>query len=197
MGLLLAAGAIAAAGPASAQSAADSARAREQQEAERRAELDRRDGMRNAMRNGMANPGSAGVEVAGSIDVPSVKGHVAAMRFFESGPERAPRDQRRFASAFDAAATRFVALELEVTYPAPRIHTAVAYACTYRGPGNRVLGVARDSIAVDPGETSAFFTSALGWREAGQWRPGGYRVTCEAEGRTIAEGGFEIRGAKP
>jgi hypothetical protein len=193
--------------PSSAQSAADSARARaaaaEADDAARRRELDNRDNMRRALVTDMA---AEGKKVGGPdvVTVPTIRGRVTDIRFFEGPPGPMPRGQRVFRTSFDAATARFIAVELEAHYPNPPIHSSVEFACVVRGPAiasapGPVLGTARDSIAVDPGETYAYFSAGLGWREPGNWRPGKYVATCESRGVRIAEGTFAITapGAAP
>jgi hypothetical protein len=46
---------------------------------------------------------------------------------------------------------------------------------------------------IEAGWTGSSHSGGKGWREAGHWKVGEYRVSCMVEGRTIASGAFQVQ----
>jgi hypothetical protein len=129
--------------------------------------------------------------VLGKAPFNGLKARVTAIRFFESGGAVPAAKDRVITTKFDALTTRFINLELELSYPKAAKPTAFQVECRYEGPDGktRVLTLAGK---VEPGWTGSYHTGGAGSGERGQWAAGLYKVNCREEGELVAATQLEV-----
>ena len=125
-------------------------------------------------------------------DIPSLRANVAEVNFFEGGYEAVPYDQRIYGVRFPKSSTRAIWWELNLEHPDPgrRINFAVE-AVFYRENGT-ILTRQTNNTAIQPTWTTSYHSLGWGWKEAGNWPTGTYRVELFVDGQQIASGTFEI-----
>lgn len=130
---------------------------------------------------------------AGKPPVPfgSLRAKVTTVRLFESGGEIPDRKNRVVTNTFDALTTRFINLELELTYPAARMRQQFEVPCQIEGPDSteRIPVV---KIEVESGWVGSAHGTAWGARNRGMWPEGDYRVTCREQGQSVATTEFKV-----
>ncbi len=126
-----------------------------------------------------------------SYDIPAVHGVVFGIRFFEGPKERPALADRKYASRFDNASTRWVFFELNLNYPKVSSATSFSAECRYDFPDGRSF-TASDNYKLEAGWTGSFHTGGVGYDQTNQWPTGLYTVTCRHQGRVIATSGFYI-----
>jgi hypothetical protein len=67
--------------------------------------------------------------------IPSIRATVNGLRFFESGDQPVPLEQRRYDQRFFADPARFIHWELNLAHPAPGRRTSFTVEEVWRGPG--------------------------------------------------------------
>jgi hypothetical protein len=128
-----------------------------------------------------------------SMDVPDImalQAKITQTRFFVQEPLF---KTRIYNTQFDVSTARYVYIELDIKYPAPRQAVEVPVSCVYfNSDGITWLGTFSHTIQAQPMSTESSFTYGWGWDTPGNWPLGTHRVECSAEGRVIARGSFEI-----
>ncbi len=120
-----------------------------------------------------------------------LKARVTAIRFFESGGNIPDLKSRVVTTRFDALATRFINVELELEYPKAAKVTEFQVACRFEAPGVEP----RQAVVkgrVEPGWTGSYHTAGAGSGNRGTWTEGVYRVTCAEEGQVVASTAIEV-----
>jgi hypothetical protein len=135
-----------------------------------------------------ATPPSAPKEYA----IPTLRADVAQLRFYASGPEFIPITNRDYATTFPAAQSQFIAFQVDLDHPAVDSTRTFTMVCTYTWPDGTTSPVEVDG-EIEAGWTGSSHSGGKGWREAGHWKVGEYRVSCMVEGRTIASGAFQVQ----
>jgi hypothetical protein len=114
---------------------------------------------------------------------------VVAMRI--SAWDSAPPWPREYAVSFDRAAIRQIAAEIVFNAPATgQVEGAVV--CRWRFPSGAVNEYPARNVAQRPGTEQLVVSSTAGYDRPGQWPPGRYRVTCDADGQVRASQSFEV-----
>jgi hypothetical protein len=127
-----------------------------------------------------------------SMYVQAIDAKVTAVRFFESGFDSPPPEQRVYRDRFPRSGTRYIDWELMLTFPkAPkRIDFAIRHVWV-RPDGSRENDQTL-SAYIDAGWSSSQHTQGWGRAEGGIWQPGTYRVDFYVDGRIVASGTFSI-----
>ena len=115
------------------------------------------------------------------------------LRFFESGPEVPPYGRRSYAQRFPRADTRFVNWELQLAFADPKPRRDFVIHAAYHKPDGSVLSRQQRPSYGEAGWKGILQAAGIGWKEAGRWQAGTYRVELNAAGQKIAEGSFEVR----
>ncbi|HEU5217708.1 MAG TPA: hypothetical protein VFU23_03570, partial [Gemmatimonadales bacterium] len=113
------------------------------------------------------------------------------LRFYQSLAERLPIESRLYGARFDARTARWVKTEFGLVYPAVPAPVTFTVECVYTFPDGTLRPVSVER-QVPAGWTGSVHAQGLGWDRAGNWQPGGYRVSCRSEGREFAAGSFEV-----
>jgi hypothetical protein len=116
------------------------------------------------------------------------------LRFFESGNNGIPLNERRYATTFNRNSTRFVFVEADFSHEAPARRVPLSISCTFIGPDGAVFGTTDLSYVIQPTWEGSSNANGRGWEEPGHWPPGKYRVTCSSGDRTVGAGRFTVSG---
>ena len=125
-----------------------------------------------------------------------LKARVTAIRFFEGGGTIPDSKSRVVTTRFDAFATRFIDVELELEYPKASRQTDFQVACRFEAPGTEP----REALIkgkVEPGWTGSYHAAGAGSGNRGSWSEGTYRVTCTEEGQVVASTAIEVLKRPP
>jgi hypothetical protein len=126
---------------------------------------------------------------------------VSALRFYESGYEGVPRDQRVYDQRFARETTRYINWELNLEYPAPGRRVDFKITAVYlrdKGAGSWQdfwRGTMDAHVEGDWTWSSRWWS--YGFNDPGNWAIGFYRVDIYFEGlgsdgQLIASNRFEI-----
>ena len=127
----------------------------------------------------------------GVWQIPSIKGVVTGLRFYEGTTAGVVVADRKYFKTFKSGSTRRVYLELGLDYPTAASASSFTVDCSYDFPDGRSFPV-QIKGSVSAGWTGSYHVVNLGWDAPGNWKVGAYEVGCRFEGRLIAKGGFTI-----
>lgn len=124
--------------------------------------------------------------------IPSLQATVTSVKFFESGIDAVPAEQRVYTTRFPRSTTRLVWWETNLAYPDPgrRIDFSIESFCF--GPDGSLLNRQTQNYFIQSPWTSSSHFMGFGGREPGTWAPGVYRVELFVAGQKVAEGTFEV-----
>jgi hypothetical protein len=129
--------------------------------------------------------------------IPSVQAKLSSLRFFETGPVIFAPALRSYDVKFEAARARFIGVELTFQHPAPGRVASFTVSCAYRTASDSLIGQIEVPFTIQADWQYTATARNLGYADPGHWKPGTYRTTCTAEGRTVAQGIFEIVAGPP
>lgn len=124
--------------------------------------------------------------------IPSLQATVDSVRFFESGIDAVPTEQRIYATQFLRSATRFVWWELSLVYPDPGRRIDFSVEAFYFRPDGSLLNRQVQNYFIESSWTSSSHYAGVGGHEPGTWSPGVYRVELHVAGQKVAEASFEV-----
>jgi hypothetical protein len=124
---------------------------------------------------------------------------VTALRFYESGYDWLPREQRVYEERFARETTRYVNWELNLEHPAPRRGVDFQITAVYlrddgAGSWEEIFRQTLDT-SVEGDWTSSYHNHSYGFDDPGNWAIGFYRVDIYFEGQVIASEQFAIYAA--
>ena len=117
---------------------------------------------------------------------------MTGVRFFETPSEIVPYDQRLYSWSFDRSATRYIAWELKLAYPAPGRRIDFVVNAVYSHSDGSVF--ARQT-------TNAYLLGQWTWsthsrgerpRNHGNWLVDSYRVILYIDDEEVASGEFTV-----
>lgn len=115
-----------------------------------------------------------------------------ALRFFESPDRTLPLAEREYRTRFPDLATRYVQVELGLSYDAPGRVVRFPFACTVGREGAQILATLALTATIQPDWTESFHDTGWGNRTPGAWEPGRYRAECRYGDRLVARDWFTI-----
>jgi len=130
----------------------------------------------------------------GTRYIPSLNATVSEVKFFESGYDATPKDQRVYRTSFSRTNSRYIAWELNLTHPAPGTKkNFVVDAIWFNAYGTEIFRASLNSY-VDATWTTSYRNSGYGWREVSNstWTAGTYRVDLYVEGTKVASENFTV-----
>ena len=130
----------------------------------------------------------------GTRYIPSLNATVSEVKFFESGYDATPKDQRVYRTSFSRTNSRYIAWELNLTHPAPGTKkNFVVDAIWFNAYGTEIFRASLNSY-VDATWTTSYRNSGYGWREVSNstWTAGTYRVDLYVEGTKVASENFSV-----
>lgn len=117
---------------------------------------------------------------------------VVRFRFFESGNERIPQEQRNYVTRFRAGDTRYINTEVTIGFRTASSSARVALNCRYLRDRTVEEGRITLEYPIQPGETSRWASAGLGAGNAAQWSPGRYLVACDDGNKVLGQSGFMV-----
>ncbi len=132
--------------------------------------------------------------VRGTRYIPSLNATVSEVKFFESGYDATPKDQRVYRTSFSRTNSRYIAWELNLTHPAPGTRrNFVVDAIWFNAYGTEIFRSSLNSY-IDATWTTSYRNSGYGWREVSNstWSAGTYRVDLYVEGAKVASENFTV-----
>ncbi len=130
----------------------------------------------------------------GTKYISSLKAKVTEVRFFESGFDSPPLNQRSYRNSFSRTNTRYVVWELNLEHPAPGERKDFTVDnIWFNAYGTEIF---RNSFNthIAPEWGSSYHNSGYGWRNPSTttWSAGTYRVDLYVEGIKIASESFTV-----
>lgn len=123
----------------------------------------------------------------------SINAKVANLRFFESGKDVIPQDQRIYRDYFDQATTRYVCWELNLRFLHPgQRYDFIIHAIYYRSDGYIFAEQDLDAYVL-PAWTDSYHAIGRGWENAGEWEKDTYTVVLYIDNTEIARASFTIQ----
>ncbi len=129
--------------------------------------------------------------------IPSLNAKVTSLRFFESGYNAPPREQRVYSDQFDKSVTRYINWEINLEHPAPGHRIDFVIEQLWYRPNGSLMSRQTFNTSLNPEWTSSYFHHSYGWRNPGNWSNGSYRVDLFVGGQKVTSGSFEIYSAGP
>jgi hypothetical protein len=114
------------------------------------------------------------------------------VRFFESSNRTQPLDERQYRTTFHDDDTRYVQVELGLTYDAPGRVVQFPFACTVGREGAQIVTTLALTATIQPAWTESFHDTGWGNPTPGTWEPGRYRAECRYGDRLVARDWFTI-----
>jgi hypothetical protein len=130
--------------------------------------------------------------------ISSIKAQVTSLKFFESGYDMTPHEERVYKNRFAKSDTRYIFWELNLEHPAPgRWVNLPLEVFWYRTDTNPITLVKRQvhQTSLQSDWTWSYHNNSYGWDEPGRWEVGSYQIDVFVEGKKVASGTFEIYGA--
>jgi hypothetical protein len=131
--------------------------------------------------------------IAQAEDAPSFTS--TTLRLFEQADDGVePVARRIYATSFDATRMRWLGVEVEATYAAPKESVLVPLDCRLFRPDGSQSPTERDMSFQFFGDESESSSANLLWGVADEadWEVGQYRVECDAAGKRVGEASFEV-----
>ncbi|MEO8479085.1 MAG: toll/interleukin-1 receptor domain-containing protein [Gemmatimonadota bacterium] len=119
------------------------------------------------------------------------------LRFFEGPSSTAEYFQREYAATFAAATTRYIKLELMLSYDAPGRSFQFPFACPVSQEGGAVVATVPLTATIQAAWDTSYHASGWGRTEPGWWTPGRYRVECRYGDELIARDWFTVEPGAP
>lgn len=125
-------------------------------------------------------------------NIPSINAKVTDLRFFETGYDQTPHDQRVYSRKFPKSEARYICWELNLSYSRMEYNVSlVVRPAYYRQDGTQFAEQTKQMI-IQQGSSSSWYSYGRGWREPGNWNVGTYRVDLFVDDQKVATGTFEI-----
>ncbi len=126
-------------------------------------------------------------------DIPLLSADVTSVRFYESGPDSVPYDQRAYQTSFSSADSRYINWELCLTHLAPGQQVNFDIDWVYRNDAG-IFGQSTLGTYIPADWTSSCFNHGWGWPDVGNWPAGSYTVDLYIAGNKVASDVFEVYG---
>ena len=123
---------------------------------------------------------------------PIAGARVEEMKFFESGYDTPELSKRTYQSRIDHRTARYMNWELDLACPAVPARVDFSINAIWYNPNGTVFANQNMNTYAQPTWTKPVFNFGRGWKEAGNWKVGGYRVELFVNNNRIATGSFEI-----
>lgn len=114
------------------------------------------------------------------------------LRFFESPKGNVPIEQRQYATRFVEGVTRYVQVEMTLSYDPPGREVRFPFGCVIAREGAQVVTSLSLTATVQPTWRSSYHDAGFGEATPGAWDPGRYRVECRYNDRLLAREWFTI-----
>ncbi|MDZ4164049.1 MAG: caspase domain-containing protein [Smithellaceae bacterium] len=132
--------------------------------------------------------------VRGMRNIGFLNAQVTEVKFFESGYETPPKDQRVYRGGFSRTGTRYVQWELNLVHPAQGVKKDFTIEHVwFNASGGEIFRASFKSYILADW-TSSYHNSGYGWRETSSttWVAGTHRVDLYVDGIKIAGENYNI-----
>lgn len=125
--------------------------------------------------------------------ITSIGAKVAAVEIWE-GPSMKYTPSAFSREAFDSTSAGYVSTRITFRHPAVQEQAAIPVGCRYTGPSEEITNFPMETTYSPlTGETEGVVQLGVGYRSAGHWQKGEYKVECAAEGNTFLRRSFTIQ----
>jgi len=125
----------------------------------------------------------------GRID--PIGAEITYFRFFESGQDLVPVDEREYKTRFPKETTRFIAWELNLEYPEKERDLIFDIVGIYYLNGQRYLTRTWNK-KIQRGWTDSWHVQSIGTATPGAFEPGNYRLEMFVDEKWVVTGWFEV-----
>jgi hypothetical protein len=120
---------------------------------------------------------------------------VVDIRFFESGYDTVPMDQRGYYTSFSRSSARYIYGEVYVENRLyNREDNPVKLDYKYYSPDGSLFGETSYEHTIPYTDEWYYIWQGWGWSDAGNWEPGRYRLEVWYAGKKVGENYFDITG---
>lgn len=132
--------------------------------------------------------------VRGTRSIDFLNAKVTYIKFFESGYDAPPVDQRSYRTSFSRTGTRYVSWEMTIEYPSPGKKKEFAIEHIWFNPSGTEIFRSTFNTYIMENWTFSYHNTGYGWREksSSTWVAGAYRVDLYVEGVKIASDTFNM-----
>jgi len=124
--------------------------------------------------------------------IPVLNAKVAGLRFYESGPDILPLNERVYKGTFATSTTRYINWELTLQHPQPNQRIDFRAAAIYYRPDGSIMTEHGINTYLESNWIDSFHTSGWGWPEPGNWKTGEYAVEIFVNDQKVANGSFSV-----
>ncbi len=124
--------------------------------------------------------------------VPDVYAFVAEILYFEDAGQPVPRAQRRFATRFASASTRYLYVQLQLAFPILQQPHDFRLDCRVRDAAGQEVHRREYTSSGQPGDVYRYIWFGWGADEPGSVPPGTYRVGCTVDGVEMMQGSVQV-----
>ena len=124
------------------------------------------------------------------VSLSSLGAKVEGVRFFPGDGDVMPYGERFYMTEFDSATTRFITMEVELSYPKQTSAVSFTLQCEYVGPKDVASPVLNGTI--QPGWKASYHAAGWGAKTRGSWAVGSYHVYCKEGNQVVASGDFKV-----
>jgi hypothetical protein len=118
---------------------------------------------------------------------------VTSLRFFESGAESVPVEERQYKNEFVAANIRFINWELNMLHPAPGKKISLDLEAVRKSPEGTIVARQKLNVELKPEGENIYLQSSIIIETPGkEWKPGTYTLEFYSGGEKIATGSFRV-----
>ena len=124
--------------------------------------------------------------------ISSLSTEATALRFFESGYDHTPGEDRKYTSVFSQQTTRYIDWQVDIRDVEVAQTTEIEVISKLFGANDEVLDRSTVEFELNPGTTYSWISLGHGWEEPGNWDTGDYWIEVSVDGELASAGGFEI-----
>ncbi len=137
--------------------------------------------------------GGGSFEITGGTEgIPIPGARITELRIYEGGYDVTPYEKRVYRDRFDRTSTRYLWWELNLAYPKLTSKIEFDIDAVYYNSDGSVFARQTKNAHVDAEWTESWHTFGHGWKDAGHWTPGKYRLDLYVKGNKVASRSFEI-----
>ncbi|MDR3675192.1 MAG: tetratricopeptide repeat protein [Acidobacteriota bacterium] len=138
--------------------------------------------------------GHAPASPAGQSEPQALHLKLESVRFFESGNDLTPKDERKYAIRFKRSSTRLIEAELQMVHPKPESRADFDIVTMWYDPANNLVHQGTHHALVPAGSADSLHAAGWGCPEhpCSKWLKGTYHVEFIVAGTKLATGSFEI-----
>jgi hypothetical protein len=123
-----------------------------------------------------------------------LQARVIGLRFFESGRDPLPREQRVYVTRFAQPSTRRVYYDLLLDHPRLGRHLDFVIHTVFTHADGKVFRSFSHDSYIEAAWTGEWHSGYAGWEQPGRWPASRYQVVVTIGGENVASGSFEVEG---